>query len=46
MVIAIIIIPLELFVERYLTNVENPMIIAIQKSFGNSTELLDFFSVP
>ena len=29
MVLAIIIIPLELFVERYLTDVERPMIVAI-----------------
>jgi hypothetical protein len=46
MVIAIIIIPLELFVERYLTDVERPMIVAIQQSFGNRTALLEFMNVP
>ena len=46
MVIAIIIIPLELFVERYLTDVERPMIVAIQQSFGNRTALLEIMNVP
>ena len=45
-VLAIIIIPLEIFMQKLLTNVELPMIDAIQKSFGNSEWLLSFFEVP
>jgi hypothetical protein len=45
-VIAIIIIPLELLLEKVLTDVEIPMIHNIQVAFGANPLLLDFFEVP
>ncbi len=46
MVLIIIIIPLQIFLERFLTEVEKKMIINVQKSFGNSTALINVFSIP
>ena len=45
-VISIIIIPLELFVESYLTDVERPMIEGLQKAFGDNEWLLEIFEIP
>jgi hypothetical protein len=45
-VISIIIIPLELFVESYLTDVERPMIEGLQKAFGENEWLLEIFEIP
>jgi len=46
MVLAIIVIPLQIFLDKFLTSVEIPMIIAIQSSFGDSTVLLRIFEIP
>lgn len=46
LVLAIIAIPLQIFLDKFLTSVEIPMIIAIQNAFGDSKALLNSFAIP
>lgn len=46
MFMAVIIIPLEIFMQKLITHVEMPMILSLQQSLGHSESLLYFFNIP